>query len=59
MVQKYPQPKKFPKPSRLPSCCTSRVGTVKVRHQNKPQTESGQEAYPCRRGGWHIRTKRS
>lgn len=59
MTQKYPQGRKWPKPTRLPNCCISRVGVVKKRFDDKPNTDVGYEAYECRSGqGWHIRTKR-
>lgn len=60
MAQKYPQSRKWPGKSKLPTCCRSRMGTVKVLYKNKPNTGPGQEAYPCKSGnGYHVRTKRN
>lgn len=62
MTQKYPTDWK-PRTSRLPKCCTQRNGLVKKRYDSEAEARKhvvgAQETYPCRQGGFHIRTKRN
>lgn len=60
-MQKYVAPKLYKMQfSRLPKCCVRRDGLVKKRFPKVPKNiPAGQESYPCKNGGYHLRTIRN
>jgi len=67
-MQKYPSHGRTAqrRQSRIPTCCRSRLGTIKKRFDTEKEArakareyEGKYDVYPCRTGeGYHIRTHR-